>query len=58
VGAQHSQFAAGQGGEFGQLHCKFGHVVPIETKSPVAVSRKWEYSGVRPETFGVFALKG
>jgi hypothetical protein len=32
--------------------------VPIETQSPVPVSRKWEYSGVRPETFGVFALKG
>jgi hypothetical protein len=34
------------------------HVVPNETQSPVPVSRKWEYSGVRPETFGVFALKG
>jgi hypothetical protein len=38
--------------------CRGGHVVPIETQSPVPVSRKWEYSGVRPETFGVFALKG
>jgi hypothetical protein len=28
--AQHSRFAAGQGGEFGQLRCKLGHAVQIE----------------------------
>jgi hypothetical protein len=27
------------------------------TQSPAAVSRKWEYSGMRPETFGNFDLE-
>jgi hypothetical protein len=30
VRAGHSQFAGGQGGEFGEWHCKLGHAVQIE----------------------------
>jgi hypothetical protein len=30
VRAQHSQLAAGQGGEFGELDCKLGHAIPIK----------------------------
>ena len=29
VWAGHSQFGGGQGGEFGELHCKLGHAVQI-----------------------------
>jgi hypothetical protein len=30
VRAGHSQFAVGQGREFGEFHCKLGHAVQIE----------------------------
>jgi hypothetical protein len=52
VRAGHSQFAGGQGGEFGEWHCKLGHAVQIETQSSVAVSQKREYFKYLAETVG------
>jgi hypothetical protein len=41
--------------EFGELHCKLGHEVLIELSLQCGVSRKREYFGMRPETFGLLA---
>jgi len=56
VWAGHSQFGGGQGGEFGELHCKLGHAVQIgPVPSPAAVSQKREFFKYPPETIGYFA---
>jgi hypothetical protein len=41
----------------GTGHCYAPPRSVDRNRSPVAVSRKREYSGMRPETFGVFAVK-
>jgi hypothetical protein len=55
VWAGHSQFAGGQGGEFGELHCKLGHAVQIEPVLRPQVSEKREFFKYPPETIGYFA---
>jgi hypothetical protein len=56
VRAQHSQFAAGQGGEFGELHCKLCK----QCRSNPVSGQSLPKTGVfqcTPETIGYFALR-
>jgi hypothetical protein len=48
-------FAGGQGGEFGELHCKLGHAVQIETVLRPESPKNGEFFKYPPETIGSFA---
>jgi hypothetical protein len=47
VRAGHSQFAGGQGGEFGELHCKLGHTVRIEPGLRPRSPKNGNFSNIR-----------